>query len=162
MLPTYGKPHTLVKLRHSGLPRYFGLTLTSKRVGLLPGADFPSGPRPCHPWLPSPIFWPNQNVCLIQGLSVSRPTPWAPSLKPSLAGTYAVREHVKPWVKPNPTLRLGTQVATRVAPQWSILGFQLVKPPHLRVYLEGQVIHSHSIFQSCIKILAWLIKKLWT
>jgi hypothetical protein len=120
-------------------------------MGLLLGVDFPSGPRPCHSGLPSPIFWPNRNLHLIHGLSLFKPTPWAPFLKPSLAGTYVVREHAKPWVKPNPTLRLITQVATRAAPQWSEPGVWLVKPPHLRVCLEGHAIHSHSIFQSCIK-----------
>jgi len=151
MLLAYGKPHILVKFPHSGLPRYFGLTLTFKWMGLLLDANFPSGPRPCRPRLPSPIFWPNRNLHLVQGLSAPRPTSWAPFLKPSLAGTYAVREHVKPWVKPNPTLRLVTQVATRAAPWWSKLGSQLVEPPHLKVYLEGHVIHNHSIFQNCAK-----------
>ncbi len=140
-----------MKLRHSSLPCYFGLNSTSKRVGLLPNADFPSGPRPCRLGLPSPIFWLNQNLRLFQGLSALRPTPCAPFLKPSHVDTYVVREHVKPWVKPNPTFILITQVATRAAPWWSKLGSQLLKPPHLRVYLEGCVIHGHSIFQSCAK-----------
>jgi len=64
----------LVKLQHLGLPRSLGLTLTSRWVGLIPIVDFPSGPRCCHPWLPSPLLQPNHKLCLVQGLSVSRPT----------------------------------------------------------------------------------------
>jgi hypothetical protein len=64
----------LVKLRHSNLPHNLLLTLTSKLVGLIP-ANFPSGPRPCSPRLPSLVFRPNRRLHLVQGLSAPRPTP---------------------------------------------------------------------------------------
>jgi len=48
--------------------------------------------------------------------------PWAPFFRPSLVGTYATHEYFKPGVKPNPTLILVTQAATRAAPWWSELG----------------------------------------
>jgi hypothetical protein len=52
---------------------------------------------------------------------------------------YVAREYVKPGVKPNPTLRLVTQVTTGAIPQWSGLEPQLGKPPHLKVHLERHV-----------------------
>jgi hypothetical protein len=105
----------LVKLWHSSLPRYLWLFLTSRQVGLKPIANFPSGPRPCRPRLSSPVFWPNHRLCLVWGLSVPRPTPQAPFLKPSLVDTYATHESSKLWVKPSPRLRLTTQVTARAS-----------------------------------------------
>jgi hypothetical protein len=84
----------LVKLWHSNLPYYLGLTLTFKRVGLISAIDFPSGLKLCHLRLPSPIFQPNYKLCLVWGLGVLRSTTRAPFLKPSLVDTYVVREHV--------------------------------------------------------------------
>jgi hypothetical protein len=84
----------LVKLWHSNLPYYLGLTLTFKRVGLISAIDFPSGPKLCHLRLPSPIFQPNYKLCLVWGLGVLRSTTRAPFLKPSLVDTYVAREHV--------------------------------------------------------------------
>jgi hypothetical protein len=55
----------LVKLCHLNLPCYLGLTPTSKGVGLIPDVDIPSGPRFCHPILPSIVFWPNRRPCLV-------------------------------------------------------------------------------------------------
>jgi hypothetical protein len=141
----------LVKLQHSNLPRYLGLTSTFKRVGLIPVANFPSDPRPCCSRLPSLVFRPNRKLCLVRRLDASKPTPQASNphlptpmqlFKPSLTSTY-VYEHVKLGVEPNPTLRLITQATTWATPWWSELGFRLSKPPHLRVRLEGHVTLPH-------------------
>ncbi len=78
----------LVKLRHLSLPHYLGLTLTSRQVGLIPTMDFPSGPRPCHLRLPSPISQVNHRLHLVRGLRAPRPPPRARFLKPSLTCTY--------------------------------------------------------------------------
>jgi len=95
----------LVKLWHSNLPYYLGLTSTFKRVRLIPTIDFPSRSRLCHLRLPSRVFQPNYKLCLVWGLGVLRPTPRAPFLKPSLVDIYVAREHVKLGVEPNPTLK---------------------------------------------------------
>jgi hypothetical protein len=84
-------------------------------MGLKLVVDFPNGPNPYHLGLPSPVFWPNCRFCLVQGLNVPRPTPWAPFLKPSFVGTYAARESTKSKVEPNPTLRLVTQATMGAA-----------------------------------------------
>jgi hypothetical protein len=80
--------HTLGEACTLGLPHYLGLTLTSKRMGLIPIVDFPSGPRPYHSGLPSPISRPNHKLHLIQRLRASKPPPQAPFFKPSLVNTY--------------------------------------------------------------------------
>jgi hypothetical protein len=108
--------HTLDKLWHLDLPRYLGLTPTFKWVRLIPIADFPCGPRPCHLGLPSFVFRPNRRFRLVQGLSVSGPMPWALSYAPSLTNTYVICVYVKLEVGPNPTLRLKTQVCHRGHP----------------------------------------------
>jgi hypothetical protein len=102
----------LVKLQHSNLPHYLGLTLNSKRVGVILVVNFPSGPKPRSLGLPSFVFRPNRKLCLVQRLDVPRPTRQTPFLKPSLANTYVAYEHVKPGVEPNPTFRLVTQATT--------------------------------------------------
>jgi hypothetical protein len=112
----------LVKFRHSNLPHYLGLTLTSRRVGLMTAANFPNGPRPCCSTLPTLIFRPDYKLRLIQGLNALWPMPWVAFLKPSFIGTYATREYVKSGVKPRPTLILITQAATRATPWWFELG----------------------------------------
>jgi hypothetical protein len=112
----------LMKLRHSNLPHYLELTLTSRHVGLMPTTYFPSGPRPCCSKLLTFVFRPNYKLRLVQGLNALWPMPWAPFFKPSLVGTYATRKCVTPRVEPNPTLILITQAATRGTPWWFELG----------------------------------------
>jgi hypothetical protein len=97
------------KLWHLGLPRYLGPTSTFKWVGVIPIIDFPSGPRPCHLGLPSPVFWPNRKLRLIQKLSMLQPMPRTPFLEPSLISTYATCEYVKLRFEPSPTFRFTTQ-----------------------------------------------------
>jgi hypothetical protein len=87
----------LVKLRHSNLPRYLGLTSTFKQVGLILVANFPSGPRPCCLGLPPLVFRPNRKLRLVWRLDVPKPTPQAPFLKPSLANTYATLQTLIHW-----------------------------------------------------------------
>ncbi len=106
------KTTLLMKLRHLGLPYYLGLTPTSRWVGFIPIANFPSDPRPCCLGLPSPIFQFNRILCLVRRLKMWRPLPQAHFLKPSLVNTYATHEHVKPRVKPSPRLNLVTRTAT--------------------------------------------------
>ncbi len=50
---------------------------------------------------------------------------------------------VKLKVKPNPTLKLTTQAATKATPQWPKLGPQLSESFHLKVCLEGHVTLPH-------------------
>jgi hypothetical protein len=133
----------LVKLQHSSLPRYLGLTSTSKRVGVIPVVDFSNGPKICCLKLPSPIFRLNRRLHLLQRSRMMRSPPKAPFLKPSLTNTYVVREHIKLGIKPGPTFRLVTQATTGAAIGatlwWSKLKLKLCEPPHLRVCLEEHV-----------------------
>jgi hypothetical protein len=133
----------LVKLWHSNLPHYLGLTPTSRRVGLILAAYFPSGPRPCCSGLPTLVFQPNRKLCLVRGLSVSWLMFRAPFLKPSFVDTCAAREYVKLEIEPNPTLRFSTQATMGAAPWWSRLGPRLGEPLHLKVRLEWHVTLPH-------------------
>jgi hypothetical protein len=118
----------LVKLQHSDLPQYLGLTSTSRQVGLIFDADFPSDPRPCCSGLPTPVFRPNRKLHLVRRLSALQLMLRTPFLKLSLVGTYATCEYVKSGVEPNPTFRFVTQAAMGVAPWWFELGPQLGEP----------------------------------
>lgn len=108
-----------MKLQQLNLLHYLGLTLTSKWVGLILIGDFPSGPRSCHSKLPSPIFRTNNKLCLVQRLSVLWPMLHAPLLAPSLTNTYAIHEHIKLGVEPNPTFRFITQAHHKVVQTWA-------------------------------------------
>jgi hypothetical protein len=71
----------LMKLRHLDLLRNLGLFSIFKHVRLNFFADFPSGPKPWCPRLPSLVFLPNHRFCLVRRLSAPKPTissplPW--------------------------------------------------------------------------------------
>jgi hypothetical protein len=84
----YWKTTHLIKIRHLDLPHYLGLTPTFKRVGIIFVTNFPNGLRPCHPKLPSSIFWPNRKLHLVRQLNVLQQMPSAPFFKPSFVNIY--------------------------------------------------------------------------
>jgi hypothetical protein len=124
------KTTQLVKLWHSNLFHYLGLTSTSRRMGLILAADFPSSPWPYCLRLPTLVFQPNYKLRLVRGFCMSWLMFQAPFLKPSLASTHC--EYAKLGIEPNPTLKFDTQATMGAAPWWSGLGPWLSKPPHLR------------------------------
>jgi hypothetical protein len=72
--------HHVIFLCHLSHLRYLhmenhALIEALAQVGLIPTMDFPSGPRPCHSRLPSPISWVNHTLHLVQGLKAPRPPP---------------------------------------------------------------------------------------
>jgi len=154
----------LVKLRH--LLHYLGLTLTSKRVRLILIVNFLSGPRPCHSWLPSPIFRPNHRLHLVQGLRVPRPLPQAPFLKPSLANTYG---HNHNWGTQKECLTLTTlTLGSRLTHEVKSM-FRCETHSHKWGRVQGMKPNDsqmHSHFGSCtragvtnVQILGWKCKQ---
>jgi hypothetical protein len=84
--------------------------------GTQPATNFPSGTRPC-PWDYHLMFLNlTTNLCLVQGLSTLRTSPWAPFSRPSFIDTYVVHECGQLKVESNPTLKLTTQATTRGTP----------------------------------------------
>jgi len=119
---------------HFGLEAYSRIT-----IGIQLVMDFPSGARPCHSRLPSPMSWPNCKLVFSSWTYPLRTSPLGPFLKPLVTDTYATHECCQTGSQTSPTFRLATQVVMGATPQRSGLGPQLGNSSHLRVCLEGHV-----------------------